>query len=318
MLHLNCRLIKKNDLNPTRFNHFFSKFVHHQKIKVMKTTKIGWIGLGNMGIPMAEQLIKAGYEVTVYNRSEGKAGKLTELGAQEAENPKVLATENDIIMIMVTDDKAIEAVFETEEGLLKAHLKGKTIVNMSTVSPAISKKMAAVCTERNVYYLDAPVSGSVKQAETGQLVIMVGGVQSAFEEVKPILDQLGKLSKWVGEIGAGNQAKLAINSLLALYTQGLAETILFANQKGIETSDLLELIGNAAIGNVFTKIKGEAILNEQYKAAFALKHIVKDLKLAKEEGISTPLAQTTLKSFETAAGTYGEEDLIAIFKALKS
>jgi len=283
----------------------------------MKTIKIGWIGLGNMGIPMAEQLIKAGYPVTVYNRSEGKAGKLTELGAREAENPKVLATENDIIMIMVTDDKAIEAVFEAEEGLLKADLNGKTIINMSTVSPAISKKMAAICAGQHARYLDAPVSGSVKQAETGQLVVMVGGDQSAFEEVKPILDHLGKLSKRVGETGAGNQAKLAINSLLALYTQGLAETILFANEKGIKSADLLDLIGNAAIGNVFTKIKGEAILNDQYQAAFALKHIVKDLRLAKDEGISTPLAQTALKTFEAAESTYGEEDLVAIFKALK-
>jgi len=103
-----------------------------------------------------------------------------------------------------------------------------------------------------------------------------------------------------------------------LYTQGLAETILFANEKGIKSADLLDLIGNAAIGNVFTKIKGEAILNDQYQAAFALKHIVKDLRLAKDEGISTPLAQTALKTFEAAESTYGEEDLVAIFKALKS
>lgn len=284
----------------------------------MNTTKIGWIGLGNMGIPMAEQLIKAEYPVTVYNRSAGKESNLTTMGAKVAESPRELAAETDVIIIMVADDKAIEAIFEAENGLLKANLKGKTIINMSTVSPAITKKMAAICTQEHSRYLDAPVSGSVKQAETGQLVIMVGGDEAVFEEVKPILNQLGKLSKWVGQTGAGNQAKLAINSLLALYTQGLAETILFANEKGIKPADLLDLIGNAAIGNVFTKIKGEAILNDQYKAAFALKHIVKDLRLAKDEGISTPLAKTALKTFEDAEGIYGEEDLVAIFKALKS
>ena len=283
----------------------------------MKNIKIGWIGLGNMGIPMAEQLIKAEYPVTVYNRSQGKEYKLKEMGARVANSPQVLASETDVIILMVTNDKAIEAVFEAEDGLLKTELTGKTIINMSTVSPAIAKKMAASCKERNAHYLDAPVSGSVKQAETGQLVIMVGGEQSAFEEVKPILDQLGKLSKRVGETGAGNTAKLAINSLLALYTQGLAETILFANDKGINPADLLELIGQAAIGNVYTKIKGDAILNDQYKAAFALKHIVKDLRLAKDEGISTPLAKTALKTFEDAESAYGEEDLVAIFKALR-
>ncbi|WP_029286535.1 NAD(P)-dependent oxidoreductase [Pedobacter sp. R20-19] len=283
----------------------------------MSKTKIGWIGLGNMGIPMAEQLIKAEYPVTVYNRSQGKEYKLAEMGARVANSPQVLALETDVIILMVADDKAVEAIFEAEDGLLKTELAGKTIINMSTVSPEIAKRMASRCKERNAHYLDAPVSGSVKQAETGQLVIMVGGEQSAFEGVKPILDQLGKLSKWVGETGAGNQAKLAINSLLALYTQGLAETILFANEKGIETSDLLELIGQAAIGNVYTKIKGDAILNDQYKAAFALKHIVKDLRLAKNEGISTPLAKTALKTFEDAESRYGEEDLVAIFKALR-
>lgn len=283
----------------------------------MSKTKIGWIGLGNMGIPMAEQLIKAEYPIMVYNRSQGKEYKLAEMGARVANSPQVLASETDVIILMVADDKAVEAIFEAEDGLLKTELAGKTIINMSTVSPEIAKRMASSCKERNAHYLDAPVSGSVKQAETGQLVIMVGGEQSAFEEVKPILDQLGKLSKWVGETGAGNQAKLAINSLLALYTQGLAETILFANEKGIETSDLLELIGQAAIGNVYTKIKGDAILNDQYKAAFALKHIVKDLRLAKDEGISTPLAKAALKTFEDAEIAYGEEDLVAIFKALR-
>ncbi|GGE44928.1 3-hydroxyisobutyrate dehydrogenase [Pedobacter psychrotolerans] len=283
----------------------------------MSNIKIGWIGLGNMGIPMTEQLLKAEYSVTVYNRSKGKDASLTAIGATVSESPKALSTKADVIIIMVTDDQAITSIFEDENGLIHGEIEGKIIVNMSTVSPSISKKIAAICTSHNCRYLDAPVSGSVKQAETGQLVIMVGGAQSVFEEVKPILDQLGKLSKWVGETGAGNTAKLAINSLLALYTQGLAETILFANDKGINPADLLELIGQAAIGNVYTKIKGEAILNDQYKAAFALKHIVKDLRLAKDEGISTPLAKAALKTFEDAESAYGEEDLVAIFKALR-
>ena len=280
--------------------------------------KIGWIGLGNMGIPMAAQLLKASYPVTVYNRSTEKESALTAMGAAVAESPEALSRESDVVIVMVTDDQAITAVFEGEKGLIHGQIDGKVIINMSTVSPAISKKMDELCKLQNCRYLDAPVSGSVKQAETGQLVIMAGGAKSAFEEVKPIFDVLGKLSKWVGDTGAGNIAKLAINSLLALYTQGLAETILFASEKGIQPADLLELIGNAAIGNVYTKIKGEAILNDDYKAAFALKHIVKDLRLARDEGISSPLAKTALSTYERAQAQYGEEDLVAIIKALKS
>nr|WP_262503188.1 NAD-binding protein [Pedobacter yonginense] len=120
----------------------------------------------------------------------------------------------------------------------------------------------------------------------------------------------------VGLNGAGNTAKLAINSLLALYAQGLAETVIFANKNGIETSDLLNLINNAALGNIFTKIKGEAIISDNYKAAFALKHIVKDLSLARDEGISSPLAKTAFDTFKSAEQTYGESDIIAIIKAL--
>lgn len=283
----------------------------------MSMKKIGWIGLGNMGVPMAAQLLEASYPVTVYNRSKGKESSLIARGAAVAGSPEALTLQADVIIVMVTDDQAITAVFEGENGLIHGEIEGKVIINMSTVSPAVSKKMDEICQSKNCRYLDAPVSGSVKQAETGQLVIMAGGAKTTFEAVKPILDVLGKLSKWVGDTGAGNTAKLAINSLLALYTQGLAETILFASEKGIQPADLLELIGNAAIGNVYTKIKGEAILNDNYQAAFALKHIVKDLKLARDEGIASPLAKTALQTFESAAVKYGEEDLIAVTKALK-
>ncbi|MBB6235604.1 3-hydroxyisobutyrate dehydrogenase [Pedobacter sp. AK013] len=283
----------------------------------MNTTKIGWIGLGNMGIPMAEQLIKAGYTVMVYNRSKDKEVALKEMGASIAKTPNELIVTTDVVIIMVSDNAAIDQIFKGAEGLFSVETSGKIIINMSTVSPSISKEMAMLCKERENFYLDAPVSGSVKQAETGQLVIMVGGEESAFNQVKPILEKMGKLAKLVGGNGAGNSAKLAINSLLALYAQGLAETVLFANEQGIGTDDLLELINNAAIGNIFTKIKGDAIIADNYKAAFALKHIVKDLNLAKAEGISSPLAETTLNTFADAAAKYGEEDIIAVVKQLK-
>ncbi|WP_316794938.1 NAD(P)-dependent oxidoreductase [Pedobacter agri] len=277
---------------------------------------IGWIGLGNMGIPMAAQLINAGYKVSVYNRSKDKGIELNKLGSTIAETPKSLLENVDIVIIMVSDDEAIKQIFESENGLLSAEASGKIIINMSTVSPAVSKAMDQKSQQKGNAYLDAPVSGSVKQAETGQLVIMVGGDETVFEKAKPVLDTLGKLTLRVGETGAGNQAKLAINSLLALYAQGLAETVLFANNNGIKTDDLLNLINNAAIGNIFTKIKGDAILADHYKPAFALKHIVKDLRLARDEGISSPLAETALKTFESAEAAFGEEDLIAVIKSL--
>ncbi|MBO9673170.1 MAG: NAD(P)-dependent oxidoreductase [Sphingobacteriaceae bacterium] len=283
----------------------------------MNTTKIGWIGLGNMGTPMAEQLIKAGYTVTVYNRSKEKEAALKEMGALIAETPQNLISQTEVIVLMVSDDAAIEQIFKGPEGLFGAEISGKVMINMSTVSPDISKEMASLCKEKGAEYLDAPVSGSVKQAETGQLVIMVGGDETAFEKVKPILEKLGKMAVRLGDAGTGNVAKLAVNSLLALYTQGLAETVVFANQQGIKTESLLNLLNNGAIANIFTKIKGDAIIADNYKPAFALKHIVKDLRLAKAIGLDSPLAKTALQTFEAATGKYGEEDLIAVIKQVK-
>lgn len=278
---------------------------------------IGWIGLGTMGIPMATQLINAGYELIVYNRSIGKADELVASGAKAVESPKAVLENAAVVVLMVSDDAAIRQIFEGDNGLLAADATGKTIINMSTVSPGISVEMAEKCLLKGNGYLDAPVSGSVKQAETAQLVIMAGGNEATFKAVLPVLEKLGKLTLRVGQTGAGNQAKLAINSLLALYTQGLAETVLFANQNGIKTDDLLQLLSQAAIGNVYSKIKGDAILSDNYRAAFALKHIVKDLKLAKDEGLSSPLAKAALETFEGAVEKHGEEDLIAVIKALK-
>jgi 3-hydroxyisobutyrate dehydrogenase len=282
----------------------------------MSTTKIGWIGLGNMGIPMSQQLVKAGYPVTVYNRNKEKEEALKLMGAAIASSPDELINICDIVFIMVSDDAAIREIFTGAKGLLNAKTTGKIIINMSTVSPGISKEMAALCRQQGNHYLDAPVSGSVKQAEEGQLVIMVGGEENAFKQAKPVLEHMGK-AMLIGDNGAGNTAKLAINTLLAFHAQGLAEAVVFAQQHDIKTADLITLINNSALGNVFIKIKGDAIINENYKAAFALKHIAKDLRLAKDEGLNTPLAEVTYQTFQQAEATLGNEDIIAIIKQIK-
>jgi 3-hydroxyisobutyrate dehydrogenase len=285
-------------------------------ISTMNTKRIGWIGLGNMGIPMSQQLIKAGYPVTVYNRSKEKEASLKAAGAAIASSPNELIQQTDIVFIMVSNDEAISEIFNGDTGLLSAKAAGKIIINMSTVSPGISKQMAALCRDQDNDYLDAPISGSVKQAEEGQLVIMVGGEANTFEQAKPILEKLGKLALLVGGNGAGNTAKLAINTLLGLHAQGLAETVLFARQNNIKTEDMLTIINNGAMSNVFAKIKGDAILNDNYQAAFALKHIAKDLRLAKAEGLNSPLAQAAYQTFQAAEAVYGNEDIIAVIKQI--
>jgi 3-hydroxyisobutyrate dehydrogenase len=282
----------------------------------MSTTKIGWIGLGNMGTPMSAQLMKRGYPVTVYNRNKEKMKALKIAGAMTASSPAELIQQSDVILIMVSNDQAIREIFVGDHGLLNPKTTGKAIINMSTVSPGISKEMALLCKEKNNHYMDAPVSGSVKQAEEGQLVVMVGGEEKVFQEVKPILECLGKLAMLVGSHGAGNATKLAINTLLAFHAQGLAEAVVFARLNKIKTEDLLNLINNSALGNAFSKIKGDAIIQNNYRAAFALKHIAKDLRLAMGEGLTTPLAEVVFQTFQQAEPIFGEEDIIAVIKQI--
>lgn len=282
----------------------------------MNTTKIGWIGLGNMGIPMSGQLIKAGYPLSVYNRSKDKEEGFKAQGIGTAASPLLLIKEVDVVFIMVSDDRAINDIFYGEAGLLAANVSEKVIVNMSTVSPAISREIAAACSKQGNHYLDAPVSGSVKQAEDGVLVIMAGGEAEAFEKVKPILEKLGKLAVLVGDAGAGNTAKLAINTLLGIVAQGFAETVTLAGKNGIQPETLINLINNSALGSPFIKIKGDAIVNNNFNAAFALKHITKDLRLATAIGADTPLAQAAYQTYQDAEATLGEEDIIAVIKHL--
>jgi 3-hydroxyisobutyrate dehydrogenase len=279
--------------------------------------RIGWIGLGRMGIPMSKRLLEDGYQVMVYNRTKGKEEALSGEEAGVAESPAELISLTDVVIVMVSDDTAIRDIFTGTTGLLSSGTSGKVIINMSTVSPEISKEMAELLLQQGNYYLDAPVSGSVKQAETGTLVVMAGGEENVFKQVKPILDRLSKLAIRVGSYGAGNSAKLAVNTLLGIMSQGLAEVVLFAQHNGIETEDLLNIVHNSAMGNTYMKIKGDAILNDNFQAAFALKHIAKDLRLAKQSGLKSPLGETIYKTFRDAEDEFGEEDIISVIKKLE-
>jgi len=283
----------------------------------MNTTKIGWIGLGTMGIPMSQRLISADYPVTVYNRNREKETALKNAGAATADKPSALIKNTDVVFLMVSDDQAIDDIFQGDDGLLGAATSGKLIINMSTVSPAISVDMAAKCREQGSAYLDAPVSGSVKQALDGQLVIMVGGERSAYEKATPLFQHLGKLALYLGDQGKGNTAKLAINLLLSIHSQGLAEAILFAQQSGIKTEDFMTIFNNGAMSNVYAKIKGDAIIAGNYNAAFSIKNIAKDLRLAKAEGsLTTPLARDAYTTFQQAETKYADLDIIAVIKTL--
>lgn len=281
-----------------------------------KQLKTGWIGLGAMGQLMAQNMIKAGYELTVYNRTRSKEKPLVEVGAKTASSPAEVTENSDVIFLMVSDDQATEEVFTGAGGVLSSEVSGKIIVNMSTVSADISKKMAAKCLEEGHHYLDAPVSGSIKQATDATLVIIAGGEQIVFEKVKPMLEILGKKAFLMGDIGAGNKTKLAVNTYLAIMTQGLAEVALFAKQMGIDQETFLNVIGTGGLSSPYSSAKSKSIINNQYPPAFALKHMAKDLRLAVDENLDSPLGKAAYRSYQKAEETLGDKDVMAVIKSL--
>ncbi|MEQ7799952.1 NAD(P)-dependent oxidoreductase [Pedobacter sp. ASV1-7] len=284
----------------------------------MKTLKIGWAGLGNMGTPMALNILKAGYELTVYNRNKNKEQELTTAGAISANSLKELSSHCDVVFTMLSDDGAVKSVYDENEGLLSGAKPGMLLIDMSTVAPETSRFLAAKCKIKQVAFIDAPVSGSVQPAKDGKLIILTGAEIADFEKAKPILGALGKLALHLGPVGAGSSAKVAINYLLGVNIQALAETVLFAEQNGISKEDMLTIINEGACGNGIIKLKTPAILADNYPPAFALKYIVKDLKLAKGAGLKSPLSEPLLNTFEAAAADgLGEEDLMAVIKYLR-
>lgn len=285
---------------------------------MMNKPTIGWIGLGNMGYPMAKNLLKAGFELTVFNRTKNKEIALTDAGAGSAQSPQELLEHCDIIVTMLSDDNAVKDVFESANGLLSKPVPGKLFIDMSTVAPATSIYLAELCKKNKMNFLEAPVSGSVKPAQDGTLIILAGGAAADYEKAKPVFDILGKLSLFLGGAGVGSSAKLAINYLLGLNVEGLAETVLFAVRHGVSKQDILTIVNESACGNGVTKLKSAAILNDDYPAAFALKHLVKDLNLAKDAGLQSPLMPGLNETFNNAKKDgLGDEDVMAVIKYLK-
>lgn len=281
----------------------------------MHHKNIGWIGLGNMGFPMAKNLENAGFPLSVFNRTPSKSEPFTDLS--EVYISAIELVKNcDIIFTMVSNDAAIidlyEDIFHLED------ISGKIFIDMSTISKDLTLTIAQKIQEKQARFMDAPVAGSTVPAKEGTLIIMAGGEEKDLQEVLPYLNKLGKAVKHVGPVGSGISAKLAINYFLSIIYQGLAETVLFAEKSGIKTEDILEIINESACGSGATKVKTPLLLQQDYPPAFALDFMLKDLNLAKKEGVNTPMNTVLLETYQKAhdAGL-GKQDVISIINYLK-
>ncbi len=280
----------------------------------MNNTNIGWIGLGNMGNPMVKNLIKANFSVMVYNRSVDKTVDFEDI-AVVAPRISDVVKNNEIIFTMLTNDAAVSEVYEE---IAQEELSGKLFIDCSTISQECSLKVAALVKSKNANFLDAPVAGSTRPATEGTLIMLVGGDEQTVRRAQPYFDKLGKLTKHLGENGKGIAAKLAINYFLSLIYQGLAETVLLAEQLGVDRKDMLEIINDSACGSGATKVKTPLLINEDYNPAFALDLMLKDILLAQQAGADFPLTQAMIDTYQTAQDKgLGTNDVIGIIEALK-
>ena len=280
--------------------------------------KIGWIGLGQMGTPMVENLLKASVDVTVYNRSFDKTLPLVEKGAKNTKDIEEIFEQNDIIFFMISNYSAALEILN--ENVL-SKIKGKKIVNMSTISPTESKAVGKLVIENNGKYIEAPVSGSVGAATAGVLLILAGGNEADTKDLYSIFDILGSKTYYFGELGKATGAKLVLNSLLGIFGEAYSEVLLLAQNFGIDTETIVNAISDSRMSSPLFQEKKDMFTNREYPAAFMLKHMTKDLKLSNEEienrKLSLPLIQNTTKNYSEALEQgYGEQDMAVIFEIL--
>src|SRR5947209_1258102 len=271
-------------------------------------TSIGFIGMGHMGSHMAQRLLDADYQLTVYDRTRQKAKALGQRGARVAPTPKDLAANCQVVMVFVTNHEAQQGVMFGPEGALAGTHAGSVIIDLSTVSPDASRRLYHAAKEQGVSMIDAAVSGSVPQVEQGSLVIFIGGEQKTYQECKPLLDVLGHNSFFMGASGMGTTMKLVVNTLLGLGMQALAEAIALGEKAGLEKGLLLDVLGQTAVLTPGQKSKLENVRREQYPTNFALSLMHKDLSLvlsqAYDLSVSMP-ATAAAQQMSTAAMAQG-------------
>jgi 3-hydroxyisobutyrate dehydrogenase-like beta-hydroxyacid dehydrogenase len=282
---------------------------------------LGYVGLGAMGSQMADRLIGKGHHLTGYNRTRAKADWLVEKGMVFAATPKAVCEAADIVFVMVTNSASLEAVAGGPDGLLAGLSPGKVLIEMSTVSPAVSRALAAKVRERGADMVDAPVSGSIVTLQQGKLSVMVGGHRATFDRIKPILDDVGPKVTYVGDNGLALVMKIASNLSLAVQMLAFSEGVLLAEKSGIPRATAVEVLTHSAIASPMVVYRGPFVLQMPKEAWFNVNMMQKDMLLALELGrqVDVPLPTTAVTNeYLTAARAMGlvEEDFATVFKVL--
>lgn len=279
--------------------------------------RLGFIGLGIMGKPMARNLLKAGYAVTVFNRSQAAIDELTQDSATPATSPKQVAEQSDIVITCLPDSPDVEAVVLGQNGILAGSRAGMLLIDMSTIAPATSKKIYTELQAHRIQALDAPISGGDIGAQQGTLSIMVGGEVSAFDRAFPVLQAMGKNIVYIGEAGAGQVTKACNQIVVAMTVQAVAEALTLAKQSGVDPAKVRDaLLGGFAQSRVL-EVHGQRILDKSFQPGFKLNLHRKDMNIVLQTGreAGVPLlgsSQVTMLMDALIAQGQGELDNAAI------
>jgi len=265
------------------------------------TPTVGFIGLGLMGNPMAHNLLKAGFPLVVWNRTQARAQDLVKAGARLGASPRDTGALSDVLITIVSDPPAIEEVLLGKNGALEGLRRGTVLIDSSTISPELARRTASLCEARGVDYLDAPVTGGTWGAEKGELVFMIGGKGEVFDRVKPVFSAMGKRFFLLGPNGAGQTVKLAMNLILALQVEALAEALELVTHAGIAGEKLVEVMQSSMARAAVLDVKAPLILKKEFPPSFPLRLMHKDirlaLELARQEGIPLPAAAAAYTTY---------------------
>ena len=283
--------------------------------------RVGFLGLGIMGSRMAANLVRAGFDLTVWNRTAATAREwAARHGAAVAATPQALASNSDVVISMVVDGDQVESVLLGDEGA--GHGAGLLCVDMSTIGPAAARRIAKRLEDRSVSFMDAPVTGSSPKAEDGTLTIMAGGTAQDFERARPLFEAMGELIVHVGPVGHGQLVKVINNAVAAANTAVAAEALIEGARAGADLDALVRVIGAGSGASAMLDLKQEPMRRHDYTTLFKLEHMLKDLRLCLEEaraaGVRTPMIEATEQILADAnALGLGEQDFAALLEVVE-
>jgi 2-hydroxy-3-oxopropionate reductase len=286
--------------------------------------RIGFIGLGIMGRPMAQNLLQSAYELTVHNRSPEKAQELGEAGASVASSPREVAQKSDIIITMLPDSPQVREVVAGEDGVLEGIHEGALLIDMSTISPVVTKELAQAVKEKGASMLDAPVSGGDVGAIEGTLSIMVGGDEDDFQRAMPLFEAMGKTITHVGPTGAGQVVKAANQVVVALSIEAVSEALVLGSAGGVSPEKVLDVLSGGLAGNKVMEVKRQKFLSHTFEPGGKVEFHHKDLGIAlaagREYGVVLPVTAVVHQMFEALMarrrGGWDHSSLITLVEAL--